>query len=417
MEKGGLAGRRTRMRTAAALATLGVLVAGCSGGTKKTPPRPLTMADVATAVTSAPLLHWTGSWKAYGQSLTLDLRAVGNGDAIGTVTDRGDSAQVMVVDGSRVLLKAGKAYWRHGDTSAADVARYAGRWVDEGGGVWGAPLGDLSPRKLGGALKSGAEDSLGRPLTPAPSTATPTATPTPAPTPSSIPSGGVRFIVDNSLTSFPAGMFWASASSPHTLLGYAGVGLPGEKEDYDPPVKQSTLSVQAGGVQDARAAYTELAAQARTLPKTMVLESGFSTDFNVDNVDLPSHCRSGNCHIKVTGRNESDEQRSVQASVDVTVFGSRSMSGGSEKAVGDCVAKMPLAAPGKTVHGSCNVTDPRVDRFWNSVPGSFIKIAYWDEHHVISSLNEQESFDPTSLVTELTTRANNPPQTTPSRTP
>ncbi|MFB9834465.1 hypothetical protein [Actinoallomurus acaciae] len=406
------------MRAAVALATLGVLVAGCSGGTKK-PPRPLTMADVATAVASAPLLHWTGSWNAYDQSLTLDLRAMGNGDAIGTVTDGGDSAQVVVVDGSRVLLKAGKAYWRHGDTSAADAARYAGRWVDEGGSIWGASLGDLSPHKLGEALKSGATDAVGKPWTPAPPTATPTPTPTvvPLPDPSSVPSGAVRFIVDESLSSFPAGTFWASASSPHTLVGYAGVSLPGEKDDYDPPVKQSSFSVQAGGVQDARAAYTELAAQARALPKTMVVEGGFSTDFSVDNVDLPTHCRSGNCHIKVTGHDESDEQRSVRASVRVTIYGSRSMSGGSEKAVGDCVAKLPLAAPGKTVHGSCNVTDPRVDRFWNSIPGSFIKIAYWDEHHVISSLSEQESFDPTSLVTELTTRANNPPQTTPTHTP
>src|SRR5262245_11588086 len=132
MNTGGHACRRKRMCATAVLATLGVLAAaGCSGGSKKTP-RPLTMTDVAAAVTSVPLLHWTGSWKAYDQSLTLDLRTMGNGDAIGTVTDRGDSAQVMVVDGSRVFLKAGKAYWRHGDTSAADVARYAGRWVDEG---------------------------------------------------------------------------------------------------------------------------------------------------------------------------------------------------------------------------------------------------------------------------------------------
>ncbi|WP_285635689.1 hypothetical protein [Actinoallomurus iriomotensis] len=412
MNTGGQVRHGKRVRAAVALATAGVVgITGCSGGRKKAPQRPLTMVDVGTAVTAVPLLHWTGSWKAYGQSLTLDLRAMGDGDAIGTVTDKGDSAQVIVVDGSRVFLKAGKAYWRHGDTKAADVARYAGRWVDEGSGVWGAALGDLSPRKLGSALKV---SPVSDPWTPAP----PTQTTTPLPTPSDVPSGAARFIPDDS-QSLPAGTFWASASSPHTLVAYTGVGLPGEKEDYDPPVKQSTLSVRAGSVQDARAAYAELAAQARTLPKTMVIESGFSTDFNVDNVDLPSHCRSGNCHIKVTGHNQSDEHRSVQASVDVTVYGSRSMSGGSEKAVGDCVAKLPLAAPGKTVHGSCNVTDPRVDRFWNSVPGSFIKIAYWDEHHVISNISAQEAFDPTPLLTELTTRANNPPagQPTPSHTP
>jgi hypothetical protein len=66
------------------------------------------------------------------------------------------------------------------------------------------------------------------------------------------------------------------------------------------------------------------------------------------------------------------------------------------------------AAAGKTAHGSCNMTDPGVDRYWNSLPGSILKIAYWYENHQVSDISAEESFDPTALATELTNRANTP---------
>jgi hypothetical protein len=386
---------------------------GCTGSTPKQ--RSPTMVDVVTAIGAAPLLHWTGSWRAYGQAMTLDLRAMGNGDAIGTVTDHGDRAQVIVVDNTKLLLKGDKAYWRHGGTSAADVARFAGHWVDEGGSVWGAQLGALSPRTLSAAIKrdnqTGASESPPiLPWTPAPATAAVT---TPRPTPSGVPAGALRFTVNKSLSSLSEGTYYASAASPHGLLAYSGVGLPGDDGNLT-SVKQTTLSVQAGTAGDAGAAYTEMAAQARTLPRTMAVASGLPDHFRVDKVDLPTHCRTGNCHIKVSGHNAAKEQRTVRATVTVGLYGSRYINGARDKKVGSCSIRMPSAAPGKTVRGACNVTDRRVDAFWNSLPGSVLKIAYWDENHGVTDLSEQESYDPAALAAQLAGRANAPAA---SRTP
>ncbi|MDN3357241.1 hypothetical protein [Actinomadura sp. DC4] len=379
------------------------VAAGCSSSPSRQRPGPPTMADVATAIGAAPLLHWAGSWRAYGQSMTLDLRAMGDGDAVGTLTDHGDRAQVLVVDGTKVMLKGGKAYWRHGGTPAADVARFAGHWVDEDGSVWGARLGGLSPRALSKTIKSdnqtGASDSPAiLPWTPAPATAA-----TPRPTPSGVPSGALRFTVDQSISSLGEGTFWASGASPHGLLAYSGVGLPGDDEN-DTSVKRTTLSVRAGGADDAHAAYTELTAQVRTLPETMAVQDGLASHFEVDKVDLPPHCRSGGCRVKVTGHNAETARRTVRATVTVFLYGSKSMSGGGGKKVAACHVRMPPATHDKTVHGSCDMTDPRIDRYWDSVPGPFLKIAYWNETHAVSGLGEEESLDPAALATELTAR-------------
>lgn len=382
---------------------------GCTGSSQqqRRPGTP-TMGDVATAIGVAPLLHWTGSWRAYGQSMTLDLRAMGDGDAVGTVTDHGDRAQVIVVDNSKLLLKGGKAYWRHGGTSAADVARFSGRWVDGGGSVWGAGLGGLSPHKLSAAIKADNQTGTSAapvvlPWTPAP----PTAAATPRPTPSGIPAGALRYTVDKSISSLSDGTYWASASSPHGLLAYSGTGMPGDDRD-DTSIKQTTLSVRAGSADDARAAYNELVTQARTLPKTVPVEGGLSQHFAVDKVDLPTHCRTGNCRIKVTGHNAAEAQRTLRATVTVFLYGSRSIGGSGRKKVGACKVAMPSAAHGKTVHGSCDMTDPRIDRFWDSVPGTVLKFAYWNETHAVTDISEQEPYDPAALVAELTGRANTP---------
>jgi hypothetical protein len=377
------------------------LVAGCTGSGGEQRPVPTSMVDVVKAIDAAPLLHWTGSWRAYGQSLTLDLRAMGNGDAIGTIADHGDRAQVIVVDGKKLLLKGDKAYWRHGGTSAADVARFSGHWVDEGSSVWGADLGGLSPRKLSAAIKHDNQTDASHtppilPWTPAPATAA-------TPAPSGLPSGTLRFVVKRSISSLSDGTYYASAAAPHGLLAYSGAGLPGDDSDLT-SVKQTTLSVQAGSAADARAAYTAMAAQARTLPKTMTVESGIAAHFQVDKVDLPTHCRTGNCHIKVSGHNAADEQRTVRATVTVDLYGSRYINGAGGKKVGSCAIRMPSAARGKTVRGACNVSDRRVDKFWNSLPGSFLKIAYWDERHGVSDISEQEPYDPAALAAELTGR-------------
>ncbi len=388
-----------------AMTLVAAAATGCTSGSAKQRPGPTTMVDVTKAIGATSLLHWTGSWRAYGQPMTLDLRAVGNGDAVGTVADHGDRAQVLVVDGE-VLVKGGKAYWRHGGTSAADVAHYAGRWVDGGSSVEGADLGGLSPRKLSDVInhdnQTGATNSPAvLPWTPAPATATAAATP--RPTPSGVPGGAVRFVVDKSISSLSEGTYWASASSPHVLLAYSGAGMPG---DGDTSVKQSILSVRSGGGEEARAAYAEMAAEARTVPaKVTAQRVGL---FQVNKVDLPKHCRTGNCLIKVTWQNPPKPPQWVRATVRITLYGSKSITGSDGRNVGSCEARLPTAAPGKTVHGSCEITDRRVDAFWNSIPGSVLKFAFWNERHSVVDTQIQEPYDPVALAAKLTSRENTP---------
>jgi hypothetical protein len=80
----------------------------------------------------------------------------------------------------------------------------------------------------------------------------------------------------------------------------------------------------------------------------VAVEAGIAQHFEVDKVGLPTHCRTGNCHIKVTGHNAAREQRSVRATVTVFIYGGRSMGGSGAKKVGACHVRMPSVAPGPT---------------------------------------------------------------------
>lgn len=391
-------GRRA-VAVAATVLVAGAL-GGCSGEEKKPAP---SMADVAGAVEGASLLHWTGSWKVEKQSMTLDLRTMGNGDAIGTVANGGDPADVLVV-GSRVLLKGGRAYYRHGGVSSADAKRMAGHWVDDNGGVWGAALGGIAPLTLGRTLKERAT-SLAPLASWLPVGRSPSATPSsPRPTPSGVPSGALRFDVDTSSSPLGEGTYWVAAAAPHLLLGYSGNGMPGVLANFSGKMPV-TLTAAPGSAAEATAAYTDLIAKVRTLPKAVPLDTGTTMDFDVDSVNLPEHCATRSCHIKVTGHNDATrEQRTVQASVEVTLYGSRTMSGG-EKLAGHCTAHMPSAAPGKTVHGACDVADSRIDKIWASVPGSFFKMAFWSERHQVTSVAEHLPLDPAALLARLASGA------------
>ncbi|MWK35641.1 hypothetical protein GEV43_17390 [Actinomadura sp. J1-007] len=230
---------------------------------------------MARAVDGAPLLHWTGSWMVRGESVELDLRAMGDGDAMGTVERDGDSAEVIVIDGNTVLLKGGRAYWRHGEAGSADVPRFADRWVHVNGMVWGARLGELSPKALGRALLGVGSNLSGWDPGPAP-----------GPIPSAVPSNALGFEVDSSVMPLKEGTYWVSAASGNRLAGYSGTDLPGssadEGLDEESPEKTVTFAVRTGSASEAEEAYTRMASEVRTMPETLPLAGADRDDLDVD---------------------------------------------------------------------------------------------------------------------------------------
>ncbi|TDD70837.1 hypothetical protein [Actinomadura rubrisoli] len=393
------------------VAVLAVGVAGgCSGGDSKDdpgrktgPPQEITMGSVVGTVPSAPLLHWKGSWKAADQTLTLDLRAMGDGDAVGTVANGGGAAQVVVVDRENVLLKGGRGYWRHRVDRSA-TARFADRWIDANGAVGGAGPGDLAPRVLGQALRE-----LGSALH------SPPAEPSGSPraVPSGVPSGALRFEVGSSAMSPSEHTFWVSPTSPRQLVGYTGTRFPGKL--FGPPDEESTrdvtLTVRAGDASEAKAAYMQMADHVQTAPKTLDLDANDLDDFKVSTDIARDTCRSGACRVEVAGGDDVEGRKpTIRAVVRVTLYGD---GGEGSKEAGTCTIRMPTAAPGKTVKDSCTITDARIQRIWDSAEKlctlrspTCLKHTQWSADAIVTSIREQRSLNPAQLAAKLRERAN-----------
>ncbi|MBC6469079.1 hypothetical protein [Actinomadura alba] len=72
-------------------------------------------------------LRYTGSFSSNGISMQARLTVTRAGSGSGTITVGGDTADVIVVDGT-TFLKAGRSFWRSHGGVTTNPEDYAGRW-------------------------------------------------------------------------------------------------------------------------------------------------------------------------------------------------------------------------------------------------------------------------------------------------
>lgn len=86
---------------------------------------------VGTALTlmqSATSFAVTGTLSQSGTTIDIDFRLFSNGDASGTITQAGVSAQLVKI-GARGYVNAPAAFWNTDGALPADATKLAGRWV------------------------------------------------------------------------------------------------------------------------------------------------------------------------------------------------------------------------------------------------------------------------------------------------
>lgn len=122
--------------------------------------------------------------------------------------------------------------------------------------------------------------------------------------------------------------------------------------------------------------------------------------FEVDAISPPSRCRRRDCPIKVTGHNLSDRyhQRPVV----------RAVLSGNLKSAGECLVRLPLAAPGATVSGSCDVDDKRIDEIWAASGDPRLRLVQWQADPDVKEAQYYEPVDGAELAAKLTARAARP---------
>ncbi|MCK2216201.1 hypothetical protein MF672_020700 [Actinomadura sp. ATCC 31491] len=372
--------------TALTLLTVLAVLAGAAACSSAPPPGPARpdvpkAADLTASVRAAPLLHWTGSWRASvttrelapgikpTEDVTADLTALDDGILYGTLTVAGAPASVLVLGEQAVFVKAKAAYWRkmeHVDVPAGDLT---GTWVLHRRPVqYGLDLMRLTPRRVAADLAAvTAPVATGTGAPPAPSVPSwqdpPTAVPLAYPPPDGAPATAARMDLvrmDGSGTgSVRNGAYWFSAAAPYRLLGYSGAELltaPSSQRDT------ARLTARPGTAEEAAAAYDELRELLREVPRTVTANAFAHLDTELSKL---TPCAPGVCGPVAVGvrlRNDS-ESFTVSEDLTVTLYG-----GGFWQPeritgkVGECRVSVRRLAPGKSVRKVCTVQDPRIQR-------------------------------------------------------
>ncbi|GAA3514385.1 hypothetical protein [Actinocatenispora rupis] len=368
--------------------------AGCAQHASAGPP---TMDQVGHTLAGDPVLHWTGSWHWEKATMTADLRTMGSGDGVGTVTVDGVTGRVLL-HGGHLFVHASRDFWRKTGESSTDAAGLGTHWVDLGDpkhsatsllfqGIW---LDQLAPRRLGDALRGTDGDA---PSCVAPGqyyTGDHTWKPARAATqPRGVPAGSLRYTTPPWASCAP-GTYWVARQAPHQLLAYVGVAQPvgtnADDHDKDTTVT-SDLAVRAGTAAQGRSAYAELARDLRALPVTVQVPSSADVDLSSYAV-LPGLCVGADCahlDVSVTGYNNSD-RLTVRMAVGVSVAG-------DGKPGGECTATLGPLKPRTHARTTCSVTDPRVAR----ISAGKSSVA-WSESDNAYLLSATEPVDPAALA-------------------
>lgn len=331
-----------------------VIVALVLGGCGASPP-PLPTADaVATTLAAEPTLRWKGSWTYEGDRVSVDLRTMGTGDVTG-VLDVGEESERLVVTGDRQL------------------GRIKGWSV-----VFRRPWQNLAPdalaklvREAGTAPATG-EASYARPP--------------------GVAADALHLELPN------LGTVWLSAGSPHRVVGYSGAYVPASGPVVTDPIPIA-LTATTGTMAEAADAYRSMAAELRGVRGLIPVEFTGKA-FEVTAITPPSQCRRGDCPIEVTGRNVSDRYhlRPVVRAV---------LSGNLESA-GECLVRLPLAAPGATVSGSCDVDDRRIDEIWAASGDRRLRLVRWQADPDVRPARYYEPANGAELAAKLEARAARP---------
>ncbi|MFD4573584.1 hypothetical protein ACFWNK_10035 [Streptomyces sp. NPDC058417] len=329
---------------------------------------------VGAEVGRADVLRWSGSWRTGDGSpggaasevrsadVTADLRATDSGDVLGTMTADGHPAQVMLVAGATVFVKADRAVL---DTMGVDnPAAHAGRWTEMRGpdgtrGVLGLRLDRLAPSVVGANVASTAASPGGEggSASPVPSGAAEWFS-----RPSGVPADAAPVAVAADETT-GAGTYWLSADAPHRLLGYSGLDV--RQERAGEPVgalshaAAAKLSVRTEGAPAARKTRTALRSAVRSLPSTVPVSLTPTREQVAETTDevCGPRCHSVTVTVALTNRLP---RESVTARYELDLTAAKRMDGGRilldalrYESFGSCTVRLPTARPGATVRGSC----------------------------------------------------------------
>jgi hypothetical protein len=386
------------IRLTAAL-TAAVLTLSALGACGSADPAAPTSAAIAAAVRATPMMVWTGRWTDDGQPVTVTLRTMGDGDVLGDLTVGGATARLLVSGRTR-LVHGSRAFWTA--LAEPDPGRYADQWAQ----AWAQSWQQLAPATLAGAItQQVVTDPDGR-ASIAPTAAAGRATAGAPVRPRGVPASATPVEL-TTRDGQRLGSVWLTSSRPPRVLGYSGPQLPGTDVIIDPPTPFA-LTATPGSPTDAAHAYASMAAVAAGLPPTVpALPPGTGPNFTVDGLQLPAHCRSGNCPIGVLGHNTSSEFH-VQATIQAILSG-------NQHPAGSCLARMPLAAPGATVRGSCSVTDPRITHIWGNPSGAGLRFVQWRADYETKPSLFAAAPNGRSLVATFTARAHAPSTLPPTK--
>lgn len=139
----------------AALALLGCDASG-SGGTRAAssmgrpasePSAGSLASSMRSSVHSASSVHVSGQLLRNGVPFGLDLNVTRNGDAAGTISQRGTSLHVVAAD-SKIYLQVTPAFLREASMPASACATACGKWVEVTSGEASQLTGDFSIQQL-----------------------------------------------------------------------------------------------------------------------------------------------------------------------------------------------------------------------------------------------------------------------------
>lgn len=338
------------MRCLLSTVMVALFLAGCGASP---PPLP-TVEAVATTLAAEPTLRWKGSWTYDGDRVSVDVRTMGTGDLTGVLDIGGESEHLVV-------------------TGDLQLGRSSGWWV-----VFRRPWQNLAPDALAALLRMAG-------VAPATGEAS-------YPRPSGVPADALHIDLPK------LGTVWLAAGSPHHVVGYSGAHVPASGPIVTEPIPIA-LTASRGTVADAADAYRAAAGQVGGIHGLIPVEFTGKA-FEVDAISPPSHCRRRDCPIKVTGHNLSDRyhQRPVV----------RAVLSGNLKSAGECLVRLPLAAPGATVSGSCDVDDKRIDEIWAASGDPRLRLVQWQADPDVKPAQYYEPVGGAELAAKLTARAARP---------
>ena len=364
-----------------ALSVVGaLLLLSCSGQSPDAgsgPPPTSSLKKVGAAVEQAKVLHWSGSWQyddwfpegsaaLTSTHVTADLRAMGNGDAFGTVTADDHKAQVVSVAGAAMFVKADRVMLQM--MGVEEPKAHVGRWTEirRSAGtrqVLGLNLDWLAPSPLASSLASAAKATGGAK---GGTSSVPSSAAERFPRPDRVPAGAAPVaVVGNESTK--SGMYWVTASEPHQLVGYSGLdalhdsdGQPDES-GFDPVAK---LSVRTENAATARGTYEAMHTAIRSLPSVVPISAELAPKEVSETVDEECGvlCQTVTVTVSLTNRMPY-ESVAARYALALEALLHKDQDGyrlGNPRSVdiGSCTVRLPTAKPGTTVRAACTMGGP-----------------------------------------------------------